>query len=712
LKTVRQFGQFILLVATLLSVSFSSAGSEEEAGPQGVDLIAVINGQFGESPTFGSGIIFGREKDRLHIVTANHVVRNGEAEAGNLRIKLKPWPDKEFKARLLPQVDRELDLAVLSVQDLVAQGVDVCKLSLDRLADPASVNRGDDVLPVGDPNGVAWGMPIRSDAISDVTGDSVTFQSTLIARGHSGGGLLGASGQLIGMIQADEPPYGRALAMRRILEVLRAWNLPVQLHLQSPDGSPALFGAARRGDLGEAKLLLREVCADVNATVGNHITPVQVAAAHGHSEMVRLLVDAGANVNVKDEKGHTALQVAALRGWTEIVKLLAQAGADVNVKDEDDHTPMEVAADNGQWEMVKVLAEAGANVNSRNWGSIPLDRAVRSGNVELVEFLISHGARVTPRNARCALLAAASMGALGVVKALLANGADPNLGCYQDESALFSFILRGWSEQREAAQEEVLRTLITAGANVNWVDSHGDRPLTIALEYRKYAAVRILLEAGANLNVKDRSNVSPIGRVAEPYGTPGQRELAALLVQFSPKIEPEDGHSLLMHAVREGWAEVVNLLLQRGVIVRSEELNKTLDDAATNGQAEVARVLLQAGADPNGGVGGRRPLLDVLDYEQDPVKRLETVKVLVSKGAKVNVYNEPGTLSLEPLYKALIGHSPPDLKVVEVLIAHGANVNATDNDGQTLLDEAIREHLSEAVELLRKSGAKRGRFSR
>ena len=94
----------------------------------------------------------------------------------------------------------------MSIDNLAAQGINVCSLSLDRLQEPGTAKRGDSVYPVGNPNGVPWSLPVHPDALSDVSEDNISFQSSLIARGHSGGGLINSDGQLVGMIQADDPP--------------------------------------------------------------------------------------------------------------------------------------------------------------------------------------------------------------------------------------------------------------------------------------------------------------------------------------------------------------------------------------------------------------------------------------------------------------------------------------------------------------------------
>ena len=49
------------------------------------------------------------------------------------------------------------------------------------------------------------------------------------------------------------------------------------------------------------------------------------ASEYGHTEIVAMLLDAGADVNAKHKWGSTALQLASDNGHTEIVKLLKKA---------------------------------------------------------------------------------------------------------------------------------------------------------------------------------------------------------------------------------------------------------------------------------------------------------------------------------------------------------------------------------------------------
>ena len=58
-----------------------------------------------------------------------------------------------------------------------------------------------------------------------------------------------------------------------------------------------------------------------------------------------------------DNEGKTALHVASLEGHSEAVKLLLEAGAEVDAEDDNGQTPLSWAAENGHSEAVKLLQE-------------------------------------------------------------------------------------------------------------------------------------------------------------------------------------------------------------------------------------------------------------------------------------------------------------------------------------------------------------------
>jgi ankyrin repeat protein len=95
----------------------------------------------------------------------------------------------------------------------------------------------------------------------------------------------------------------------------------------STDGlaSIQLIQAAAAGNLDRVRSLLAtkvNLDLDRGAAIGN-------AAAAGHTQIVELLIRAGANVNLTDKLGFSPIASAAYSGYSEIVNLLIEAGADI-----------------------------------------------------------------------------------------------------------------------------------------------------------------------------------------------------------------------------------------------------------------------------------------------------------------------------------------------------------------------------------------------
>jgi hypothetical protein len=134
--------------------------------------------------------------------------------------------------------------------------------------------------------------------------------------------------------------------------------------------------------------------ADVNALdKAVDTTALAAAVSDGKTELVRLLVYAGADPNVRNGSRQTALMGLDDDATAEIVNLLVAAGAKVNLKDEDGDSALHVAAAASGSEVVRALIEAGARVEARNKeGKTPLMAAAEGGNADNVKALLWAGA--------------------------------------------------------------------------------------------------------------------------------------------------------------------------------------------------------------------------------------------------------------------------------------------------------------------------------
>ena len=96
-------------------------------------------------------------------------------------------------------------------------------------------------------------------------------------------------------------------------------------------------------DTGNIEAVKQHLAAGVDVNAGNR-TPLFIAAANGHKQIVELLLDKGSDVNANGQMGTPLHAAVSFKGHhKEITELLIAAGADVNAKDEGGRTPLDMA---------------------------------------------------------------------------------------------------------------------------------------------------------------------------------------------------------------------------------------------------------------------------------------------------------------------------------------------------------------------------------
>lgn len=133
--------------------------------------------------------------------------------------------------------------------------------------------------------------------------------------------------------------------------------------LQAPVGGDihaALRAAAQNGDMAAAQRALDAGAAIDRGDERHGNTPLILAANHGHTELVRLLVRRGANLNRSNDKGANALIAAVMSGHTAAAGLLIEQGANLNATDNSGNTALSIAEQSGQSAIATMLRAAGA----------------------------------------------------------------------------------------------------------------------------------------------------------------------------------------------------------------------------------------------------------------------------------------------------------------------------------------------------------------
>ena len=216
----------------------------------------------------------------------------------------------------------------------------------------------------------------------------------------------------------------------RDIASVRALVRQVDVNTAQPDGATALHWAAQWNDLEAARVLIR-ANADVRAANDYGVTPFWFACNNGSATMVEMLLQAGADPNTALPTGETALMTAARTGRAEAVALLLSRGANANAKEHTrGQTALMWAISEGHVETARMLVERGADVQAASAGGFtPLMFAARNGVLEAARRLLFAGARVNAISAdgSTALLTATVRGHVPVAELLLDHGADPNI---------------------------------------------------------------------------------------------------------------------------------------------------------------------------------------------------------------------------------------------------------------------------------------------
>ena len=586
-----RFASVDALVATAATLLIVTASALRAQVGSDVDetshLVVMLRDSLRETPTVGAGIIVGRRDLRLYVVTANHVVRRGDARAQGIAVTLKLAPREEFRGELLAAVDPALDLAVVGVDIPPTRAAALCGLPVNSLGTPARLERGDDVYSVGNPHGVAWGTPVTPDLVAQLDSQTITIQSSFIAVGHSGGALITSDGKLVGMIRSDEPPFGMAVRIDRVLERLREWNLPVRL--RGDDSKTPLLVAAEARDTTEMRRVLGERCGDADMHLREGKTALQAAAERGDTAIVAFLLAAGADPKSETYKYFgvtTPLGMAARHGHIAVARMLLAHGALVDGAHRDSiGTPLADAVEAGHADMVRLLAGAGATLRAVTGDNrrIPvLHLATRRDDTKMVSTLLAAGAK--PKEWRpdfgTPLHQAGAYGAVESAKLLLAAGADVNAGTYTP-----------LHYAANAGNAKMVKFLLERGANVNARDSDRDTPLLEAIAdnnlsmngdpggFRSPGAVdvvKLLIRAGADAaarpgappGVCSSGTDYPLHKVAQLSKVDGARalELTRLLITAGSPVNVTncDGDTPLSVALRYDWKDGAALLRSAG----------------------------------------------------------------------------------------------------------------------------------------------------
>ncbi len=206
---------------------------------------------------------------------------------------------------------------------------------------------------------------------------------------------------------------------------------------------------------------------------------LRAALSEGSPQKVRALIEAGADLRYRCDHGYNALLDAVHgRDVTRDPALLELLG-------------LRVLSHRGRFDGVRLLLDAGADYSQLGW--TPLMEAVATGTLDDVETALAQGAGLEERDwwDRTAWLIALLTGDTAKASLLRERGADRAACGRCGQPPLFYAI--------EGHHPEMVRWLLSAGADVHQPNDFGWTALIWAAELDDLAAVEVLLDAGADV---------------------------------------------------------------------------------------------------------------------------------------------------------------------------------------------------------------------
>lgn len=273
-------------------------------------------------------------------------------------------------------------------------------------------------------------------------------------------------------------------------------------------GQTVLHLAAARG-FPEILTSLVDSHAAMNPVDVNGNTPLDEAVLHNQAESVRFLIAHGADIKYTHPgDGRGPIHEAAMKGFSDLLPILVDAGANPVLRDRSGQTPLDLALAYKNANVVAALLKLGSRISeSEAAAEEAMETAVLKGQIEIVRILLESGFDVNkPTTGGSTYLHDAALkNQKKIADLLLHCGARPDALNQTGGTPLHDAALGG--------SVDVISLLLDQGANINAVDREsGATPLMLAASLDRASVIAVLLKRGADPALKDVRGMTALDR--------------------------------------------------------------------------------------------------------------------------------------------------------------------------------------------------------
>lgn len=242
--------------------------------------------------------------------------------------------------------------------------------------------------------------------------------------------------------------------------------------------------------------------------------------------------------------------------------------------------------------------------------------------------------------------------------------------------------------------------IFTKHPDTEGVDEYGTTHLMRAVQENEFTAVRQLMEAGADVNARNKAGWTPLMYAAHNANIP----ILHLLLQSGSRVNnPQDSATSPLHLAIHSEKEFVyrlmaiEALLEYGADVGFLDEEKETPMMASTRRSpaemtEIVRALQKRGGDINGISKGYTPLSFAIYIAEDDDTASETALALMDAGADPNI-----STGITALMAAVMKDFP---KTGRLLLEKGADKGTVNTDSATALDIAVLYEKKEFIKIL------------
>lgn len=378
---------------------------------------------------------------------------------------------------------------------------------------------------------------------------------------------------------------------------------------------------------------------------------------------------------VKNDNGDPVLHSLLQQGWHDLIAHTVLLGADINAENKSGETVLHLTLKNKGTEALEAVLSAGANPDAKvaGYADTGLIRAIKAEDIDQINMLLHYGANpaitdsIPAEDGQNAYHHAAQTTAEVMAVMLAQPDAAKNIRVFcpfaKTEADVFRIALH-------TGNKEIVQQLIEYGVDINgrdpqkntpmqWLLQHhyaradalpllklllkhgadiektrndwGDTPLMSAAQADFASAVSLLLDAGANPQLKNYFDETPLHMAARHYTTAS----IIALVESGAEIDAQDRHgqTALHIAAHRNRRDVVKTLLSYDADpdIRDKK-GRTADDICQAPVQQTTRNLLLSRRQQRGLRTRGRGYAKRAFNRKDKTKRYERYKKPSSKG--------------------------------------------------------------------------------